>query len=418
MAWTSPAFFIPKPNPGKGYSICLITDLSKLNRHIVWPIHPFPSVQDIIGNIKPSCKVFTKVDAIQGYHQVALDEPSSYLTTFLLPCGWFHYLCTPMGLCSLSNEWCWHSDVTIENILGICKLVNDYLVASDNIDEVVWKIHQILQKCHEQGLTISKRKFEINTSISFTSYNLSPDGIRPDPSKISTLTNFPKPKDMSLLQSFLGMANQLCHFIPNLAAISEPLCILLKKNTAFLWLEDQENSFSEIKMFLSNSLSLQHFDPKWKTYLITNASKLHGLGFMLIQSGSSPTKSKAIIQCRSCSLSPYECNYKTIELECLAMAWASTKCNFFIGDCLNFEIVTNHCLLLGIFTKPLSDIANPHIIRLCKCLLMYQFNMTWLQGKANLIANDLSHHPMDQAQVTSSIRSYLIGPSNIISSTC
>ena len=88
--WTSAAFFVPKPNAIKGSrSIRLVTDLSKLNHFIVQPVHPFPSVQNILASVKSSNKVFAKMDAIQGYHQVALDTPSSYLTTFLLPCGRF-----------------------------------------------------------------------------------------------------------------------------------------------------------------------------------------------------------------------------------------------------------------------------------------------------------------------------------------
>ena len=88
--WTSAAFFVSKPNAIKGSrSIRLVTDLSKLNHFIVRPVHPFPSVQNILASVKSSNKVFAKMDAIQGYHQVALDTPSSYLTTFLLPCGRF-----------------------------------------------------------------------------------------------------------------------------------------------------------------------------------------------------------------------------------------------------------------------------------------------------------------------------------------
>ena len=87
------------------------------------------------------------MDAIQGYHQVALDQKSSYLTTFLLPCGRFRYLRAPMGLCSSSDEWCRRSDTTIENIPGVVKLVDDYLIAVDTVEEVVEKARGVLKKC-------------------------------------------------------------------------------------------------------------------------------------------------------------------------------------------------------------------------------------------------------------------------------
>ena len=169
------------------------------------------------------------MDAIQGYHQVALDTQSSYLMTFLLPSGRYRYLRAPMGLCSSSDEWCRRSDLTIENIPGVCKLVDNYLIAGDNVNEVADKIRKVLFKCKEQGLSISKPKFEISSKISFAGYIISEEGIQPDPSKIKAIVDFPTPKDILALCSFLGMANQLGHFLPNLAGLTDPLHRLLKK---------------------------------------------------------------------------------------------------------------------------------------------------------------------------------------------
>ena len=39
--WCSPAFFVPK---GDGKRMHLVTDYTKLNKFVVWPVHPFPSV--------------------------------------------------------------------------------------------------------------------------------------------------------------------------------------------------------------------------------------------------------------------------------------------------------------------------------------------------------------------------------------
>ena len=110
-----------------------------------------------------------------------------------------------MGLCISSDEWCRRSDVTIENIPGVVKLVDDYLIAGDNIQEVKDKACKVLQKCRDQGLAISKPKLEINSTITFTGYILSPDGIRPDPTKIKAIVEFPSPKDITSLRGFLGM---------------------------------------------------------------------------------------------------------------------------------------------------------------------------------------------------------------------
>ena len=64
---------------------------------------------------------------------------------------------------------------------------------------------------------------------------------------------------------------------------------------------------------------LQPFNPKVKTVVLTDASRLHGIGFALVQ----VYKDKlALIQCGSVSLSPTQLRYSTVELECLAIVHA------------------------------------------------------------------------------------------------
>ena len=243
-AWTAPAFLVPKNkqlDQTAKNNLRLVTDLSQLNCYIIRPVHPFPSANTILSNIPNSTKYFASLDAVSGYHQVPLDEQSSYLTTFLLPCGRFRYLRTPMGLCSSSNEWCRRSDATIDNIRGNHKLVDDYLITGDSILEITNRIREVLQNCRRHNLTISKRKFVIGKKIKFAGFHLSKDGIEPDNAKTDAISKFPTPKDVNGVRSFLCLTNQLAHFIPNLAAISDPIRQLLKKNTALVWMNEHDD---------------------------------------------------------------------------------------------------------------------------------------------------------------------------------
>ena len=122
--WCAPGFFVAKKNG----DIRLVISYTKLNKHVRRPIHSFPSTQEILSGIDPNSKVFAKLDATQGYHQVPLDEESSKLTTFLLPSGHFRFLRAPMGLSCSSDEFCRRSDKVIEGLPGIRKLVDDILV--------------------------------------------------------------------------------------------------------------------------------------------------------------------------------------------------------------------------------------------------------------------------------------------------
>ena len=62
--WCSPAFFVPKAD---GKNVRMVTDFTRLNFHVERPVHPFPSVDDIVKAIPPTAKFFAKMDAVHGY---------------------------------------------------------------------------------------------------------------------------------------------------------------------------------------------------------------------------------------------------------------------------------------------------------------------------------------------------------------
>ena len=71
------------------------------------------------------------MDAVNGYYQIELDERSSFLTTFLLPCGRNRFLRAPQGCCACSDVWCRESDKVIRGLPFTRKLVDDILVWAD-----------------------------------------------------------------------------------------------------------------------------------------------------------------------------------------------------------------------------------------------------------------------------------------------
>ena len=117
--WCFPALFVPKSD---GKRVRLVTDYTKLNQHVVRPVHPFPSVSDILQFISASAACFAKLDATHGYFQIPLDEEASKLTTVILPSGRYRFLRAPMGLSSSSDKWCQHSDRVVEGFPGVAKL--------------------------------------------------------------------------------------------------------------------------------------------------------------------------------------------------------------------------------------------------------------------------------------------------------
>ena len=324
--WCAPGTFLAKQSGG----VRLVADYKELNKYLVRPVHPFPSAFECIKGISPESNIFATMDACSGYHHIPLDEPSSLLTTFIIPQGCFRFLCAPMGLSSSGDEWCHRSDETIENIENVRKLVDDYFVEAKDIKGLEKTLCELLDNCAKAGVTFSKCKFQIGESVKFAGHIVSKKGVEPDPDKLEAIRNFPSPINMTSLCSFLGMINQLAQFIPNLATYITSFHDLMKKKNAFVWLHEHEEAFRKIKEELTSKLMLQHFDPHLPSYLICDASKLHGIGYVLVQSSIGPSNPERVIQCGSRGLTDAEKNYAVIELEATAIAWSLKKTSYFI----------------------------------------------------------------------------------------
>ena len=237
---------------------------------------------------------------------------------------------------------------------------------------------------------LSRKKLEIGESVEFARQIVSNNGVQPNPAYLQGIRDFPAPKTVAELCCFLGMVNQLSVYHPQIARHTGDLQSLQKKDTAFLWLEDQQVAFDRLKSDLISALALNHFDPSWNTSLVTDASRLHGLGFVLMQHNGDETK---VVQCGSRSLSPAEKKYSTLERELTAIVWAIHKCDFFLKGIGKFEVVTDHHPLVGIFAKALPQIDNARITRLREKISDRPFEVKWMAGKDNVIADALSRAP-------------------------
>ena len=152
-------------------------------------------------SIPEDANFFAKLDAVHGYFQLALDEGSSFLTTFLIPSKRYRCLRAPMGLSSSSDEWCRYSDFVIEGCEFAKKIEDDILIWAPTLEILESRILKILECCAYINVIISRKKFSIGTEIPFAGFIIK--GIKPDPQKTIAIASFPSPKNITDPWSFL-----------------------------------------------------------------------------------------------------------------------------------------------------------------------------------------------------------------------
>ena len=387
--WCSPGHFVPKPGSKK---VRLVTDFTQLNKYVKRPVHPFPTGQDIMMSLKPDSKFFAKCDLVHGFFHVPLDEESRDLTTFLLPQGRFRYCRGPMGLNATGDIFCRETDNALQGV-ACKKLVDDIMIEAPTLADLVSRVTDVLLRCRKHGIRVSLRKFTLGTEIPFAGFIISGEGVKPDPEMTTAIRAFPCPKNLTDVRSFLGLAQQLGHLLPDLAQATVSIRQLLKKDVAFVWGEAQQVEFDKVKEMLCSTQIVKPFDPALQTRVLTDASRLYGLGYALIQQEAENTQIR-LVRCGSCSLTDTQSRYATIELEALAIQHALTKCSYYLLGCGHFEVITDHKPLLGIWAKPLADVHNSRLLKVRERLTDFSFVLKWTPGKVHYIADALSRYPV------------------------
>ena len=111
-------------------------------------------------------------------------------------------------------------------MLDVCVVVhlNDILIYSKDMESHQQHVQEVLRCLWLHGLFAKLEKCEFHSdSVEYLGYRLSPDGLTMSLDKIQTISDWPEPRKVKDIQSFLGFANFYCRFIFNYSDIVVPL---------------------------------------------------------------------------------------------------------------------------------------------------------------------------------------------------
>ena len=198
------------------------------------------------------------------------------------------------------------------------------------------------------------------------------------------------PSSIPELRRFLGMANHLGKFTPNLAQLSQPLRELLSKKNSWVWGPAQEVAFNQIKADLTQPTVLTLYDPAAPTKVSADASS-YGLGAVLLQKNGEHWKPVAYA---SRSMTNTERRYAQVEKEALAVTWACDRFSDYILGRF-FEIETDHKPLVPILNTKNLDKLPPRVVRFRLRLARFDYIVCHVPGKLLYTADALSRAPLN-----------------------
>ena len=86
--------------------------------------------------------------------------------------------------------------------------IDDELIFSKTFDEHLQHIATVLERFGKANIKLKPSTcYFAQTTVKYLGHLVSEDGVRPDPDKIAAVNEFPVPKHVKGVRSFIGLAN-------------------------------------------------------------------------------------------------------------------------------------------------------------------------------------------------------------------
>ncbi|XP_018366780.1 PREDICTED: uncharacterized protein K02A2.6-like [Trachymyrmex cornetzi] len=277
--YVNPIVVVKKPNDK--IRICL--DPQTLNDNILREHYELPTFDELTREMAGS-KYFSVLDANKGFWQIELTEAASKLTTFATPFGRYKFLRLPYGISNAPEIFHRVFSQLFEKIPGCTIYIDDIIIHTKTQEEHDKMLLKVLEKAREVGVKFNKDKCKFyQTEVKYTGHKFSERGISPDPNRVEAINQIRTPKNAKELSRFMGMITYVSRFIPNSAQRTKNMRQLMKRNIEWLWTDEHEKEFSDLKTVLMKSPVLQFFDSNAEITLSVDSSK-DGMGAVILQS--------------------------------------------------------------------------------------------------------------------------------------
>ena len=370
--WASPIVLVAKKDGG----VRPCVDYRRVNQLVKPDGFPLPRIQDCLDAVAGS-SLFSTMDLTSGYFQIPVKREDIPKTACVCKYGHFEMTRMPFGLNNAASTFQRTMELALQGLQWVTCLIyiDDVIVFGKDFDQHMQRLEEVLDRIKKAGLKLKASKsYLLQKEVIFLGHVVSGEGIKPSPTNVTKVVDWPTPKTAKQVKQFVAMASYYRRYVRNFASTARPMVDLTKKGKKFLWSEACENAFNSLKRALiSADVMAYPLNEAGEFILDVDASDL-GIGAVLhqVQGGK-----ETVLAYASRSLNKAEANYCITEKELLAARYFIEYFRqYLLGR--RFLVRSDHQSLVWLFQlkEPRGKIA-----RWIEILSQYDFAIQYRPGK-------------------------------------
>ena len=146
------------------------------------------------------------------------------------------------------------------------------VISSSTLDDHLQKLECVLKILSDKGLRVNAEKSTFCADeIEYLGYWVSKSGIQPIPKKVEAIKNMVRPTTRKELRRFIGMVNYYRDMWVRRSELLAPLTSMTSKNVKFVWTDEHQTAFENIKKIICREVMLTFPDFSKPFHIYTDA---------------------------------------------------------------------------------------------------------------------------------------------------
>ena len=384
------------PAKKKGGLIRWAIDYRKLNEVTVADSYPLPSIEMNLERLA-GARVFSALDAAAAYNVVPVAEKSRPLLAFITPMGLYTYKRMPFGPKNSGAVYARFIETLLDGLKSdqVIAYLDDVLVFTTMVGEHLDVLERVLLMHERAGIKLRPLKTKLfEEKTEYLGFEVSKEGVAMQKGYVDRIMEWPAPKTVKELTTFLGFIGYYRAFIREFAELTHEMNSQ-RREKELKWTETMQRDFEELKKKF-NERPIRSY-PRYdlpEPFQLTTDFSAKALGGVLSQEQEGQER---MLGCAARKCTTYERNYPSVKGELSALMYCCRKWEHLLRY-RQFIVNTDSQAL-----KYLRNLKTPTGIwfRWLEELSSYDFLVRHRPGKENLNADALSrseHHPEPTAE--------------------